>query len=408
MPSPTEKLSDAIVRKLPTPPSGNKITYDGEVKGFGCRVTAAGAKAFIVNYRAAGRERRFTIGSYPDWSVNAARDEAKRLKREVDQGRDPMAERTTEREAPTVNRLCDLYIERHLPKKRPLSQRDDLAFIEKEIRPELGSLKVANVRHADIDDLHRKVGKRAPVRANRLAALLSKMFSLAIKWELRTDNPAKGIERNPENRRERYLSPVEIARLSAALTAHPEQASANVVRLLLLTGARRGEMFAATWEQFDIEAGVWTKPSAHTKQKKEHRVPLSAPARQLLQEIRPADAEPSDPVFVGRVLPPLKPGGKPRKMPLTDIKKFWAAICDAAEIEGCRLHDLRHSYASILASAGLSLPIVGALLGHTQPGTTARYAHLYDDPLRAATERVGAVFMPKGEGAEIVRLKGGA
>jgi len=154
-------------------------------------------------------------------------------------------------------------------------------------------------------------------------------------------------------------------------------------------------VLSATWDQFDLENGVWTKPSAHTKQKKDHRVPLSGPARQLLGVIR--EKSTGDYLF---------PGKSP-DVPVTDIKHFWSAICRTAEIQDCRLHDLRHTYASILASSGLSLPIVGALLGHTQPATTARYAHLYDDPLREATERVAAVVTAAGNGktAEIVPLR---
>ena len=135
-------------------------------------------------------------------------------------------------------------------------------------------------------------GERSTYAANRLMALLSKMFSLAIRWEMRTDNPAKGVERNPEERRYRYLTGDELRRLTEALAVHPSRAAANAVRLLLLTGARLGEVLGATWGQFDLEAGIWTKPSTHTKQKREHRVPLSAPARQLLAEMRVASASP--------------------------------------------------------------------------------------------------------------------
>jgi integrase len=152
-----------------------------------------------------------------------------------------------------------------------------------------------------------------------------------------------------------------------------------------LTGARRGEVQAARWRQFDIEAGTWTKPGATTKQKTEHRVPLSAPARQLLVELRAEAALDADYVFPSH-------GERGHRV---ELKKDWAALCKAAEITDARIHDLRHTYASLLASAGLSLPIIGALLGHTQPATTARYAHLLDDPLKAATERVGAILSGK-------------
>jgi integrase len=222
------------------------------------------------------------------------------------------------------------------------------------------------------------------------------MFGLAIKWKWRTDNPAKGIERNPENKRHRYLTSAEVEGLMVALAGHPDQQAANIIRLLLLTGARRSEVQSARWDQFDLTSGVWTKPGATTKQKTQHRVPLSAPARQLLADLWAETEGSAEYVFPGR-------GGGHR----VEFKRDWAAICTGAGITGARIHDLRHSFASILASAGLSLPIIGALLGHTQPQTTARYAHLLDDPLRAATERVGAIVTGRPI-AEVVPLKAGA
>jgi integrase len=283
---------------------------------------------------------------------------------------------------------------------------------EKLVLPRLGRLKVAAVTPADIDALHAEVGKTRPVRANRVVEVVRKAFNLAIRWGWRADNPASGVHRNREERRARYLAPTEILRLSEALAAHPERTSANAIRLLLLTGARRGEVLSARWDMLDLEAGVWVKPSAHTKQRKEHRVPLSAPAVQLLREMQARAS--SCYVFASA-------DGRP----LTDVKRTWLSVCRAAGLAElveqrtgdsrparsrrnragshwratARLHDLRHTYASILASEGLSLPIIGALLGHTQPQTTARYAHLLDDPLRAATERVGLVLATNGSKA---------
>jgi integrase len=244
--------------------------------------------------------------------------------------------------------------------------------------------------------------------------VIRKAFNLSIRWGWRVDNPASGVHRNPEEKRARYLSDAEVVRLSEALTAHSENASTNAIKLLMLTGARRGEVLSARWDMFDLKAGVWVKPSSHTKQRKEHRVPLSAPAVQLLAGIlasAKAKASASGTLLSPYVFPGH--GGKP----ITDIKRTWLSVCRkaglAVQIEKrtrdgkvfmtdkgqavmrwqamARIHDLRHTYASILASHGLSLPIIGALLGHTQPQTTARYAHLLDHPLRAATERVGAV-----------------
>lgn len=386
-----QRLTDSIIKALPTPASGNRITYDAEMPGFGCRVTAAGSRAFVLNYRTTGgRERRITIGQHPTWGLKAAREEAKRLRREIDSGRDPLGEEEAERGAPTIANLCRRYEEEHLPKKRERSARDDRALIEREILPRLRRRKVADVTFSDIDRLHREITKRAPIRANRAVALSSKMFSLAIRWGWRLDNPCKGVERNPENKRDRYLTSEELGRLTSALGKHRDQQSANIIRMLLLTGARRGEVLAMRWTDLDLAAGVWIKPSAHTKQKKAHRVPLSAPARQLLARIARTS---STYVFPARV-----DGHR------TEIKGSWQSICKAAQLDGVRVHDLRHSYASILASAGLSLPVIGALLGHTQTQTTARYAHLFDDPLRSATERVGAIVAPAQDSGHIQPL----
>lgn len=394
-----ERLTDRHVKALPAPAKGNKIFYDSEVAGFGLRATAAGAKAFVLNYRVGGRERRVTIGSFPDWTASAARDEAKALKRRIDRGEDPAGERQAEREAPTVGDLCDRYVAEELPKKRPLSQRDFNAIINTIIRPKLGRRKLADVKFADVERLHKDVSSHAPVRANRVVSLLRTLFNLAIKWGWRSDlNPCKGIEWNPEDRRERFLSPTEILALSTALTEHRDRRSADAIRLLMLTGARRGETLSATWDQINFEAAVWTKPSAATKQKRLHRVPLSAPAVELLTSIRQRQSAAERFVFPGDV-----PG-----RPLSDVKKSWAAVCKRAGIEGVRLHDLRHTFASILVSGGGSLPLIGAMLGHTQVSTTARYAHLADDPLRAAAERVGEVWKAAETAklGEVVRLRG--
>jgi integrase len=376
------KLTDTLVAAL-TPAKGNRIRWDGGHPGFGCRVTSAGAKAFVFRYRNADKvDRTYTIGSPPAWTVAKAVDRYKALLRDVDQDGDPLADREGQRGAPTMADLADRYKREHATKLRPGSSKEYIAIIDKLILPELRSnTKVAAVRHIDVDRMHRKIMERAPYRANRTVAVLSKMLSLAVKWEWRSDNPARGIERASEHKRERYLSPQEIARLSDALNQHPERISANAIRLLLLTGARRGETLSARWDQFDLSAGVWVKSSHATKQAKTHRVPLSAPALALLSEMK-AEAEPGAKY--------LFPSGDAH---LTEIKKSWASLCKAANISGARVHDLRHSYASVLASAGLSLPIIGQLLGHTQPATTARYAHLLDDALRAATERAGAIIM---------------
>jgi integrase len=392
-----QRLSDKVVKGLPAPPKGNRIAYDSDVPGFGCRVTAAGARAFILNYRrkADGTERRYTIGTFPAWSVAGAREEARRLRREVDSGRDPLGEHESERAAPTVSNLTSRFLEEHVAKQRPHTQTEYRSILNNDILPTLGKLKVAAVAFEHVERLHAAITKRAPVRANRTLAVTSKMFTLAIKWRMRTDNPCKGVERNREHHRRRYLKPDELARLTKALAEDRNQLAADAIRLLLLTGARKNEVLSATWDQFDLAAGIWTKPHTATKQGREHRVPLNAPARQLLGRLH-GSRNGSEWVF------PRRAGGQHRE----DLKYSWRRICKAAGIAGLRVHDLRHSHASALVSAGFSFPVIGALLGHSQPATTSRYAHLLDDPLREASERVGAIIAGEPT-AEIVPIKRG-
>src|SRR5262249_7661338 len=153
----SQKLTDSIVKTLPSPEIGNRITYDDDVKGFGVRVTKAGARAFILNYRTrSGRERRYTIGSYPDWKTPAARTEAAELKRRIDRGEDPMAEVEADRAAKTVDDMCARFEEEHLPKTRPSTAREYKSIIDTFVRPVMKHLKVADVSYSDVDGLHRK------------------------------------------------------------------------------------------------------------------------------------------------------------------------------------------------------------------------------------------------------------
>lgn len=392
-----KKLDAKSIKDLQLPRTGMLIYWDSVVTGLGVRVTANGARSFVLRYRTRSRrDRTYTIGSFPEWEGPAAREEAKQLKRKIDRGGDPLADLQDQRNAPTVTDMCERYVEEHLPKKRPSSQGDDRSMIRLEIMPALGKKQVREVTFADVDAIHRKItrgkGRRpAPHRANRVVALLSKMFGLAIKWGWRADNPAKGVERNPEAKRERYLKPEELVQLTATLGNWPDQETANIIRLLLLTGARLGEVLSMRWANLDLKGGIWTKPGATTKQKTVHVVPLNPPAREILAGL----SQDSEYVFPGR-------NGGHRN---DGLKKPWQAIRRRAKLAGLRLHDLRHSYASFLASAGYSLPTIGALLGHTQPQTTHRYAHLLDDPLRQATDTIGAIIAGKPV-AEIVPIKG--
>jgi integrase len=212
------------------------------------------------------------------------------------------------------------------------------------------------------------------------------MFSLAERWGMREQytNPCKKIDKNTEYLRQRYVNKDdkdELPRLCTALAEHADKDAADIIRLLLLTGARKGEVLGMRWNDVDLSKGVWSKPASSTKQKELHSAPLSAAARQLLSERR-GKGPVGEFVFRGD-------GVTGHRL---DIKRNWKKLTKAAGITGLRVHDLRHSFASQLVSAGSSLPLIGALLGHSNPKTTARYAHMFDDPMRAAVEKVGAVI----------------
>lgn len=415
-----ERLTDRSIKKELPPARGQRLIWDSEIKGFALRLTKGGAKSFILDYRAEGRQRRITIGAYPDWSVAAARQAAKTLKRDVDQGQDPMGDRHVGRAAPTLQDLWERYDVEYLPRKAARAQTDERSMWIKIILPRLGKSKLTAINHDDIDALHQDITqiRGTPVRANRVVEVLRRAFNLAIRWKWLETNPATGVSRNPEEKRSRYLNKPEITALVEALNAHSEPASANAIKLLMLTGARRNEVLGATWDMFDLENGIWTKPSAHTKQRRLHRVPLSGPALNLLTDIKATAQRAAD--KAGTDLSPYVFPGLDGK-PLTDIKRSWHAVCLAAGLTvsvpkknrsgkvlkdqrglpvlipqpSARLHDLRHSFASILVSSGASLPLIGQMLGHTQVQTTQRYAHLFDDPLRKAAEHVGKFVTPE-------------
>ena len=406
-----KRLTDTTVKRLPLPATGSKVHYeralltalalDGDkaVPGFGVCVTAAGSRSFVLNYRVkgSGRERRYTIGGFPSWSVKGAREEAKRLRRLVDSGGDPLGDIAAEGEAPVMGDLVKRFTAEHLPRLRPGSARMYERILKNHIGPHFGRhTKVADVTFTDCDRLHQKISRAGHVyAANRCKNVMTKMFKLAIRWGMRADNPASAVEMNTELARKRYMSADELARLTAALPKHPNKKFADIIRLLLLTGARRGEVRSMQWADIDFAAGTWTKPSRATKTAIDHTVPLSAPARQLLASIHEAQRSAPSPW----VFPSSRNGGH-----VVELKDDWTALCAVAVITGLRIHDLRHSFASQLASSGASLPLIGALLGHSQPATTARYAHLFIDPQKAAVEKIGAIIFPSLPAAETVAL----
>jgi integrase len=387
-----QKLTKSTVEKL-TPANADYIVWDADLPGFGVRVKPSGVKSYVVQYRnrQTGASRRKTIGQHgPLLTFHQAHERARITLADALKGNDPIADDQAIRTAPTMRDLAGDYLEQHaIPKKRPRSVANDRSMINRILLPRLGSKKVSAVQSREIQAIHVAM-KDTPHQANRVLALASKMFSLAINWGWRSDNPVKCIERYQEEGRERWLSNDELSQLLGALLAHPNQRAANAVRFQLLTGARMGEVLATRWSDMDLTRGVWIKPSHHTKQKRTEHLPLSAPALALLADMR-TRAEPA-----ARY---LFPGDDPDK-PLQGIKKFWRGITEQVGLNNYRLHDNRHTHASHLVSSGLSLEIVGRLLGHTNPITTKRYAHLADDPLRAAAERFGSKMKALGESRE--------
>jgi integrase len=377
-----QKLSKTVIERI-EPGVQDLVIWDEAVEGFGVRVKPTGVKSYIVQYRnrITGASKRLTIGQHgPLLTFEQAKKQAFALLADARRGADPVEEHRTARKAPTVAVLAADYLERHaVPKKRLKSLRDDNSMLTNIILPRLSSKKVGDVTRRDIEAIHVALRDR-PYQANRVLALLSKMFSLAVEWEWRRDNPVKGIGRYEEEKRDRWLSDEELRRLCAILDHHPNQRAANAVLLQLLTGARPGEVLSAKKQDFNLERGVWRKPSQQTKQKRTEHLPLSEQGAALVASIIAGSDPTSAYLFPGNV-----PG-----QPLREIKKFWASVMGQAGISNYRRHDNRHTYASHLVSSGLSLEIVGRLLGHTTATTTRRYAHLADDPLRAATGRFGA------------------
>jgi len=394
-----EKLSKKIVERIAAAEQ-DIVVWDETLPGFGVRVKPSGIRSYIVQYRnrSTGASKRLTIGRHgPLLTFDQAKKQARALLADAMRGEDPAEARETARKAPSVADLAADYLERHaIPKKRPKSVRDDRAMLNNIILPKLGTKKVSSVGRRDIEAIHITMKER-PYQANRILSLLSKMFNLAVEWGWRPDNPAKGVERYQEHKRDRWLSEDELRRLCSVLDGHPNARAANAVRFQLLTGARLGEVLASRKDDFDLQRGVWTKPSHQTKQKRTEHVPLSAQATALIASI----IETSDPKSSF-----LFPGNKLGR-PLRELKKFWSSVMRQTGITNYRRHDNRHTYASHLVSSGVSLEIVGQLLGHTATTTTKRYAHLADDPLRAATERFGSKIagFQKGEKAGVSPLR---
>ena len=368
----------------------SRIFWSRDLPCFGVRVTRT-CTSFVVCYRVRGRKRLVTLGRFPELKPAAAILAARK--------HIPARGSSRGRRLWSMAILGKEYLQRHARMyKRASSVEGDAQMLEGIILPRIGRLAVADVDRRDIENLQQSV-RHTPIQANRILALLSKMFSLSILWGWRNWNPVHGIPRFLEQKRERWLRPEELARLLKVLdrTEKTSEARAGVqaVRLILLTGCRKGELLAARWEDFDLKRRVWTKPAHSTKQKRVAHVPLNRPAARLLSSMlktETAGLRYSDPM-PWQSGQPLFPKLNARK-----LREIWGQIRRQAKIADVRIHDLRHTFASILVSAGEPLLAVGKLLGHTQAKTTERYAHLADQVERRTSERFGRVYSAAGQG----------
>lgn len=378
------RLTTRLITQAPTPPDGDLFLWDDQVPGFGVRCRH-GQKSYVLQYRVLGgrgaRQRRVTLGRVGSLALDDARVLAQEYLRGVRYGQDPAGARQAMRQAPMVQDLAERYLREHADvKKKPRSAEMDHVNLRLHVLPVLGMQRVDTLTRADVARLHH--GMRAsPGAANRVLALLSKMCALAEQWGLRDPgtNPVKGIERYRERKRERHLLPAELSRLGdvlreAELLRTESPSVIALIRLLLLTGARLGEVLSLQWKQIDWEAGTVRLEDSKTGPKTLY---LSDAARAVLAQLPRVEGNPW-------CLP-----GRRHGKGLVNPQKPWRRIRMQAGLDDVRLHDLRHTYASVAARGGFSLPMIGALLGHMEAQTTQRYAHLVGNPVQAAAEQVG-------------------
>jgi integrase len=369
------------------PDTKDVVLWDNELAGFGCKLTPAGKRSYFLYYRTKdGQQRRPTIGAHGPIKPEAARAIARAWLAEVAQGRDPSLSRAQGKAAPTFDTLCDRYLSDHADvRKKASSAEGDRRLVRLHLRPALGSKKVAAITRADVAGLHHKL-RATPYEANRVLALASKMFALSERWGMRADgsNPAKNIDRYREEKRERYLTSAEVAGLwkvlhSDAAAAKASPAAIAAIKLLMLTGRRLSEVLRLKWAWVDLDAKLLRLPDTKNGAL---LVSLADAAVTVLTELK---ENAGDHAYV---IP-----GAVKGKPLVNLQKPWRAVRSLAGLDDVRIHDLRHTFASIGAGMGMSLHMLGRLLGHTQAATTSRYAHLAQTPVQAAADAIGAELM---------------
>jgi integrase len=374
------KLTKPFIDKLQYGKEGNKphIVFDSEIRGFAVRVYPSGEKSFLIDYRFQGRQRRMVLGKYGVITLKQARDRAKSKLVDVLNGHDPIEDKKKKQSGETIEKLCMHFLENYA-KVHKRSWKEDERRIEKHIKPAIGKLRIQSVKRSDIQKIHNNLGKEHPYEANRVLALLSVMFQFGEKNGFFIDNitnPARGIKKFNEHKRDRWVKPDELPMLILAINEHENIYIRSALWLYLLTGLRKNELLRIKWQDIDLTQGELRLPE--TKSGKVHYVPLSRPAISILEKIPRLEANPY-------VIPGRKQGQH-----LVNIDVPWREIRKKANLEDVRLHDLRRTVGSWLATSGHSLQVIGKILNHADIGTTQKvYAHLAQDPLKKAMEEHG-------------------
>ncbi|RWO81029.1 site-specific integrase [Mesorhizobium sp.] len=398
------KITKTTVEAI-APTDCDQIFWDATLKGFGLKVTPAGSRVYLVQYRTGGGRsgvtKRVTIGKHGSpWTPDMARTEAKEVLARVTQGSDPAKAKQLDRQMLTVAELCDKYLQDGTGTKKASTLSTDKGRIMHHIKPLIGKLKLTDVTQAHIKkfiknvaegataaDVKTKLRGRAIVRggkgtATRTVGLLGGILTYAVELELLAANPVKGVKRYPDKSNERFLSAAELGKLGAELR-HVELLGVNpkaiaIIRLLVFTGARRGEIERLRWPEVDLPRSRLRLDDSKTGQKS---IPLNGAALAILTTLREASSG------KGFVFPAAKGEGH-----YVGTPRIWSSLRKRIGLSGVRLHDLRHSFASVGVTGGTSLMIVGALLGHRDHATTLRYAHLAADPVSTAAEDIGALL----------------
>ncbi len=364
--------------------SKDYFIWDSELPGFGIRVFPSGRKKFVLQYRHSRKSRRMMIGRHGAITLDQARKLAIQALAKIGQDIDPLQERAERRDALTVKELADRFeaehIAVHLKATTAKEYRRNLKLF---ILPTIGRMRITDVTRADVAKFHHDY-RHKPYQANRNIEIISKMFNLAELWGLRPDgtNPRRHIKKYPEKKRERYYSPAELQSIGRVLREMEAegleyQSAINAIRLLLFTGCRLNEIMKLEWEWVDLDNAALHLPDSKTGAKTVH---LGQAAVNILRNAEKLLGNPY--VITGR-----NPGQR-----LTDLQPFWQRVRARAGLKDARIHDLRHTFASIAVSNGKSLPMIGKLLGHSQVQTTARYAHLAVSPVIDAANDVTALI----------------